>query len=120
MRFRVSPIILNENTAQRVGAHPVRIRVKLMLEEPMSDVVEALILDLPEWVANGERIYEEVMDAWRTSCPRLPVWEDANDHGLVMRKMVEGRCIVRITPSGLALLEQRRPSSRPGVPSTAR
>jgi len=38
-------------------------------------VVEALILDLLEWVANGERTYEEVMDAWRTSCPKLPVWE---------------------------------------------
>jgi len=36
-------------------------------------VVEALILDLLEWVATGERSYEEVMDAWRTSCPRLPV-----------------------------------------------
>jgi hypothetical protein len=29
-------------------------------------VVEALILDLLEWLANGERSYEEVMDAWRT------------------------------------------------------
>ena len=36
-------------------------------------VLEALILDLLEWLANGERTYEEVMDAWRTSCPRLTV-----------------------------------------------
>ena len=71
-------------------------------------VVEALILDLLEWVAKGERSYEEVMDAWRTSCPRLPVWEDANDRGLVMTEEAGGRCIVRITASGLALLEQRR------------
>jgi hypothetical protein len=70
-------------------------------------VVEALILDLLEWVAEGERSYEEVMDAWRTSCPRLPVWEDANDRGLVMTEEANGRCIVRITASGLALLEQR-------------
>lgn len=70
-------------------------------------VVEALILDLLEWLAKGDRSYEEVMDAWRTSCPRLPVWEDANDRGLVMREEVNGRCIVRITSSGLALLEQR-------------
>jgi hypothetical protein len=75
----------------------------------MIDAVETLILDLLEWVANGERSYEEVMDAWRTSCPRLPVWEDANDRGLVAREYVDGRCIVRITPSGLALVEQRRP-----------
>jgi hypothetical protein len=44
-------------------------------------VVEALILDLLEWVTRRDRTYEEVMDAWRTSCPRLPVWEDANDRG---------------------------------------
>jgi len=78
----------------------------------MTDAVESLILDLLEWVANGERSYEEVMDAWRTSCPRLPVWEDANDRGLVTREHVNGRCFVRITPSGLALLEQRRPFVR--------
>jgi hypothetical protein len=71
-------------------------------------VVEALILDLLEWVANGDRSYEEVMDAWRTSCPRLPVWEDANDRGLVMTEEANGRCIVRITASDLALLEERR------------
>jgi hypothetical protein len=75
----------------------------------MVEAVESLILDLLEWVANGQRSYEEVMDAWRTSCPRLPVWEDANDRGLVTREYVNGRCIVRITPSGLALLEQHRP-----------
>jgi hypothetical protein len=46
-------------------------------------VVEALIVDLLEWVATRERSYEEVMDAWRTSCPKLPVWEDANDRGLI-------------------------------------
>jgi hypothetical protein len=54
-------------------------------------VVETLILDLLEWLAKRERSYEEVMDAWRTSCPRLPVWEDANDRGLVMRMEVNGR-----------------------------
>jgi hypothetical protein len=64
-------------------------------------VVDALILDLLEWLAQRDRSYEEVMDAWRTSCPRLPVWEDANDLGLVVR---EG-AIVRITPSGRAFLE---------------
>jgi hypothetical protein len=72
-------------------------------------VTESLILDLLEWLIKRDRSYEEVMDAWRTSCPRLPVWEDANDRGLVMKEQVQGRCIVRITPSGLALLEQRSP-----------
>ena len=75
-------------------------------------VVEALIFELLEWLAKRERSYEEVMDAWRTSCPRLPVWEDANDRGLIMREEVNGRCIVRITSLGLALLEQHKHSPR--------
>jgi hypothetical protein len=75
----------------------------------MADAVENLILDLLEWLASAERSYEEVMDAWRTSCPRLPVWEDANERGLITSENANGRCIVRITPLGLALLDQRRP-----------
>jgi D-3-phosphoglycerate dehydrogenase len=75
----------------------------------MADTVEALILDLLDWLKVRDRTYEEVMDAWRTSCPRLPVWEDANDRGLIEQKDVNGRCVVRVTPSGLALLGHRRP-----------
>jgi len=77
-------------------------------------VVEALILDLVEWLASGERAYQEVMDAWRTSCPRLPVWEDANDRGLVKTEQVDGRFVVRATPSGLALLERHKNSNGQG------
>ncbi len=71
-------------------------------------VVESLILDLLEWLAKRDRTYEEVMDGWRTSCPKLPVWEDANDRGLVTTEMADGRCIVRITLAGLDLLERNR------------
>ena len=44
----------------------------------MSDPVDALILDLLEWIGPDSRPYPEVIGAWRTSCPRLPVWEEAN------------------------------------------
>lgn len=71
-------------------------------------VVEALIVDLLDWVANRERTYDEVMEAWRTSCPKLPVWEDANDRGLITSEDVQGRSIIRITPAGRALLDQRK------------
>jgi D-3-phosphoglycerate dehydrogenase len=73
-------------------------------------VVEALTLELLQWLAKRERSYEEVMDAWRTSCPRLPIWEEVNDRGLVIREEVNGRCIVRITSLGLALLQQHKSS----------
>jgi len=70
--------------------------------------VEALILDLLEWLATRERSYEEVMDAWRTSCPKLPVWEEANDRGLLTREEINARCVIGLSPSGRALLEQRK------------
>jgi D-3-phosphoglycerate dehydrogenase len=73
----------------------------------VDSVVESLILDLLEWLDKGQRSYEEVMDAWRTSCPKLPIWEDANDRGLIRTENVNGRCVVRITSSGHALLAQR-------------
>ena len=46
---------------------------------------ERLILDLLETLEAGPRPYSEIMDAWRTSCPRLPVWEDVVEQGLVQR-----------------------------------
>jgi hypothetical protein len=67
----------------------------------MTETHEPLILDLVAWVAERPRPYAEVMDAWRTSCPRLPVWEDAVDRGLVRR--VRG-AMVEATPAGLAKL----------------
>jgi hypothetical protein len=86
----------------------------------MTDSVEPLILDLLEWLSSRERSYAEVMDAWRTSCPRLPVWEDANDRGLVERERANGRSIVRVSPKGLALLEQCKLSASLGGDVTRR
>lgn len=73
----------------------------------MVETIEPLILDLLEWVARRERMYEEVMDAWRTSCPRLPVWEEANDRGLLAVERVDGRSVVRVTPLGRGLIAMR-------------
>jgi len=75
----------------------------------MSDtVVENLILDLLEWLAKRDRSYEETMDAWRTSCPKLMVWEDANDRGLITLDASDGRNMVCLTPAGFSLLKQHR------------
>lgn len=71
-----------------------------------------LVLDLIEWVAARPRPYEEVMDAWRTSCPRLTIWEDAVEQGLVAREDRDGGCpVVRVTPAGRAFLEAHRGAS---------
>ena len=74
----------------------------------MSDTVEALIADLLEYVAGNERSYAEVIEAWHTSCPKLPVWEEANERGLITRARVNGHAVVRITAAGTSFLEQHR------------
>ena len=71
--------------------------------EATTDTVENLMVDLLEWVAMKSRTYEETIEAWRTSCPRLPVWEETNDRRLIT---VEGG-LVRVTPQGRAFLAAR-------------
>jgi hypothetical protein len=44
---------------------------------------EALTKQFLEWVAARPRTYAEAIEVWRTSCPRLSVWEDAVIGGLV-------------------------------------
>jgi D-3-phosphoglycerate dehydrogenase len=75
----------------------------------MTDTVENLILDLIEWVGRRQRTYQETIDAWRTSCPRLPVWEDATERGFVETASANGRSIVLATSAGLAFLQEKRP-----------
>ena len=75
---------------------------------------KALVLDLIEWVAARPRPYADVMAAWRTSCPRLPIWEDAVDHGFVARTAGDGRGpLVEATAAGLAFLRAHRGGAWP-------
>ena len=70
---------------------------------------ETLLLDLLEWLGKGPRPYGDVMDAWRTSCPRLPVWEEANDRGYVVRRRApSGGILVSLSPSGAEHLRLTR------------
>ena len=70
----------------------------------------SLVLDLLDWLASGPRPYAEVMEVWRTSCPRLPVWEDAVDAGVVIRRVArDGGPVVELTPAGRSLLATARP-----------
>jgi hypothetical protein len=75
----------------------------------MTPTVEALVLDLLEWLTRRERSYRETVDAWRTSCPRLPVWEDATDHGFVSIEDANSQPVVRVTQAGFVFLKTRRP-----------
>jgi hypothetical protein len=71
--------------------------------------LDALVLDLIEWLVIRPRPYAEVMEAWRTTCARLPIWEEAVDRGLVGSEMVAPGCVlVRVTPAGRAYLQAQR------------
>jgi hypothetical protein len=81
---------------------------------PASDTVDTLILDLLEWLGPEPRPYAEVLEAWRTSCPRLPVWEDANDRGFIARHRAPGRgALVSVSAVGAEhLRKHRQPTPR--------
>ena len=74
----------------------------------MLNTVEALMCDMLAWIARGDQPYAEVMEAWRTSCPRLPVWEDAVDRGFIAQLRVAGRVMVTLTPVGRDFLTDNR------------
>jgi hypothetical protein len=73
----------------------------------MSETVDTLLCDMLAWLARDTRPYDEVMEAWRTSCPRLQVWEDAIERGFVEHARSGGVALVRITPAGQAFLAHR-------------
>ena len=77
------------------------------------ETVDTLLCDMLAWLGRQPRPYDEVMEAWRTSCPRLPVWEDAIEHGFVEHVRVGRVAMVRITLAGRAFLTDRAPVSRP-------
>jgi len=104
--YRYFAGVKNSESILNLGRLPVMTEAVKMTS--VIQTVEALVLDLVEWVARKERSYEETMDAWRTSCPRLPVWEDANDHGLVCVENSKGHSCVRVTPAGFELLKKFR------------
>jgi hypothetical protein len=66
---------------------------------------ETLVLDLVEWIAGQPRSYAEVMEAWRTSCPRFPIWEDVVDLRFVVRVNEEDSGeMIHVTDAGRAFL----------------
>jgi len=81
----------------------------------MSHALHLLTLQFLAWIAERPRTYTETMEAWRTSCPRLSVWEDATIDGLVcLEGGPDRQTLVRLTATGEALLQA------PAMPSDVR
>jgi hypothetical protein len=72
----------------------------------MSDPAHALTLQVLAWVAEAPRTYAQAMEAWRSTCPRLSIWEDAILDGLVTFEGGANRnqSRVTLTPKGRARL----------------
>ena len=80
----------------------------------MNDAVDALVLDLLEWIGRKSRPYAEVLEVWRTSCPRLPVWEEAHSRGYLEHTHGAGQePHVALSSAGLARLSLALAARRP-------
>jgi hypothetical protein len=73
----------------------------------MADSPSLIMVQFLSWVADRPRSYTETMAAWRTTCPRLSVWEDAIIDGLVEIENA-GKRSVRLTRRGQAALKSAR------------
>lgn len=71
-----------------------------------------IMIQFLAWIADRPRNYAQTMDAWRSSCPRLSVWEDAIIEGLIRIESNANRS-VRLTPRGAAVLAQAQPQTAP-------
>jgi len=101
--------LLNLHTNERIQVE-IKTRQKLYTTRHtiMFNTVDSLILDLLEWIGPNARPYTEVIEAWRTSCPRLPVWEEATERGFIVSHVAPGRETVAVTALGAAHLRTHR------------
>jgi len=100
------PVTDAKSGAGRTAESPNR-RAKRASRGVAADSIDPLLLDLLEWVAREPHTYTELMEAWRSSCPRLTVWEDAVDRGLVTRRLTRGEgARIELTPLGRVALMQ--------------
>ena len=91
---------MDEPAPRRWSAWPANVPADIF--RLVDHQADSLILELLTWISCGRRTYGETMEAWRTSCPRHSVWEDALIAGLIR---IEGEANeVVLTPQGRALL----------------
>jgi hypothetical protein len=83
-------------------------RIALIAKEGgMSEPARLITLQFLAWIEDRPRTYPEVMEAWRSTCPQLSVWEDAIIAGLV-RIESGARRAVTLTERGRNVLAHSR------------
>jgi len=73
----------------------------------MSYSPSLIMIQFLAWVADRPRNYAQCMDAWRSTCPRLSVWEDAIIDKLVRVENDANRS-VGLTQRGRGVLAQAK------------
>jgi hypothetical protein len=83
-------------------------------ETHMADPAQLLTMQFLSWLAAKPRRYGEVKDAWRSTCPRLTIWEDALEGGLIRfqngGERLSDTSSVTLTERGRAMLESKVPA----------
>jgi hypothetical protein len=76
----------------------------------MPEPVSPLTLEFLNWLSSRPRTYAEAMDAWRSTCPRQTVWEDALADGLIQFEYgsTPQQSGVTLTARGQAILDGSR------------
>jgi hypothetical protein len=74
-----------------------------------TEAVNASVLQFLDWLSLEGRTYTETMEAWRTHCPRLTVWEDALAGGLIEVRRSGAEARVVLTGAGISALGDRQP-----------
>ena len=69
-----------------------------MIADPQPSLI---MIQFLQWLADRPRTREDVMEAWRSSCPRFPVWEDARADGLV--RQCGGEAVIQIRVGNIRL-----------------
>ena len=90
---------LHPQDTSRVSREPACYKQR----EEIVPAVTSLTLQLLAWIAERDRTYAQTMEAWKSSCPRLTVWEDAVADGLV--RIQRGN--VLLTAAGTELLSMQ-------------
>jgi len=70
----------------------------------LPESVSLLMLEFLTWVSSRRRTYAEAMEAWRSTCPRQTVWEDALTDGVIEVGGTLHKSEVTLTPRGRAIL----------------
>lgn len=75
---------------------------------------DLLLRQFLDWLGAAGRSHSETMEAWRSSCPRLSVWEDALEAGLV--RLEAGGAHVALTARGRAAVDATPATHRKKAP----